>query len=56
MGWSESYWEDVGADWARLQAERRPAGEDTALDQQTGSQPADTPEIQTMRAFTDPAD
>jgi hypothetical protein len=55
MGWSESYWEDVMADWARLQSERGPVGEDTTLSRPTSSQPTDTPEIQTT-AVNDPAD
>ena len=55
MGWSESYWEDVRADWARLQAERLPAGEDETLDQQAPSRPAEA--LQTrMAAVTDLAD
>ncbi len=48
MGWSESYWEDVRADWALLQSERRPAGEDENLDRPAPAQPEDTPEIQTV--------
>jgi hypothetical protein len=52
MGWSESYWEDVRADWARLQSERRPADEDEILDSPGPSQPADTLETPT-RATTD---
>ena len=39
MGWSESYWEDVRADWARLQSERCPAGEDAARGEPTPSRP-----------------
>lgn len=32
MGWSESYWEDVRADWARLQSERQRLDEDDIPD------------------------
>ena len=55
MGWSESYWEDVRADWARLQSERPPADETEDPGQPTLSQPADTPETEAA-AVTDRAD
>jgi hypothetical protein len=41
MGWSESYWEDVRADWARLQIERGAASEDDARDEPNFSRPED---------------
>ncbi len=56
MGWSESYWEDVKADWTRLQSERRPAGEHETADRPAPTEPESTPEFQTVLVITDLAE